>query len=476
MELVGASPFVEFFDPVPSGGLSSLPPPPYLNLPKPYDRVLDMNIERQSIVYEVVLNRDIGFQIVEGPDGLPMVGEVTPGSKSEKFGVLKGDYITSTSATAGDSLWTHNTADGVKSAITTRFVMSSSVTVRFERPLSAIPKEIQEKIHVPYQYVVRVKRPIGIHVIEAALPYDPEKEENGRAVLVQYLKPELGAARSKRIEIGDQIIAMSASWGDRLWAVNSVESFVVGVKMRTDKQLSFKLRRMVPLEVYSGQLQGRLQRAEKKKINSKETSLAVSSGAVEDIHLLRESSSIKIADVVDRLTNASSLQALWKFVREADGGKMLSSYNVNKLMSAALRLERPDLAAQIFEVSFGFFFDPVANPAKALMKVINDGAPVSFRRTPIYENEPMLAVPLTPNNFVATTAVKAYGRLKEPRKALAILPWLESGGARGAGVEPDVYFMSALLYVCAKEKMVSPLFSRLSSTSIHGLANFLFCR
>jgi hypothetical protein len=31
--------------------------------------------------------------------------------------------------------------------------------------------------------------------------------------------------------------------------VNSVESFVVGVKMRTDTQLSFQVRRMVPLEV-----------------------------------------------------------------------------------------------------------------------------------------------------------------------------------------------------------------------------------
>jgi hypothetical protein len=35
--------------------------------------------------------------------------------------------------------------------------------------------------------------------------------------------------------VGDQIVAMSASWGDRLWEVNSVESFVVGVRTRRDR-------------------------------------------------------------------------------------------------------------------------------------------------------------------------------------------------------------------------------------------------
>lgn len=42
---------------------------------------------------------------------------------------------------------------------------------------------------------------------------------------------------------------MSASWGDRMWEVHSVESFVVGVKMRTDSFLSVKIRRYIPLKV-----------------------------------------------------------------------------------------------------------------------------------------------------------------------------------------------------------------------------------
>ena len=45
---------------------------------------------------------------------------------------------------------------------------------------------------VPMFVDVKLKRPIGLHVVEG-----PNK-----AVLVQYIKPNLGAARSRRVEVG----------------------------------------------------------------------------------------------------------------------------------------------------------------------------------------------------------------------------------------------------------------------------------
>ena len=424
-----------------------------MSLPRPYNRILDFNLDRQAVAFEVTFNRNLDFEILQG-EKTPIVGEVVKGSKADLAGIRKGDYIVSTSATAGDSMWSHDTVEGVQSALNTRFVMSSTVTIRFERPLHSIPMEVSEKIHVPYEYVVRLKRPIGLHVVEGLVssPSDSQKEEPSRAVLVQYIKPELGAARSRRIEVGDQIVAMSASWGDRLWAVNSVESFVVGVKMRTDKQLSLKLRRMVPLEVYSGQLRGRLQRVKSRLV--KKESRANSTDEV----YLSAASSTNVGELLDRVQNVTALQAICKFIREADEGRMLTAFNVNKVMTAALRLERPDIAASAFESSFGFFHDPVSNPAKSLLDHIsneNRGGPFVYRPGSTTRTEPLLSVPIFPNNFVATTAVKAYGRLGEPIKALAVLPWLESGGSGGPPVAPDVFFMSALLYVCAKEKKVA---------------------
>ena len=57
---------------------------------------------------------------------------------------------------------------------------------------------------------------------------------------------------------------------------------------------------------------------------------------------------------------------------------------------------------------------------------------------------------LEPNNFVCTTAVKAYGRKMDANKALAVLPWMES-----KGLEADTYLLSSLLFVCAKTKRVT---------------------
>ena len=45
---------------------------------------------------------------------------------------------------------------------------------------------------VPMFVDVKLKRPIGLHVMEG-----PNK-----AVLVQYIKPNLGASRSRRVEVG----------------------------------------------------------------------------------------------------------------------------------------------------------------------------------------------------------------------------------------------------------------------------------
>ena len=57
---------------------------------------------------------------------------------------------------------------------------------------------------------------------------------------------------------------------------------------------------------------------------------------------------------------------------------------------------------------------------------------------------------LEPNNFVCTTAVKAYGRKMDVVRALAVLPWMES-----KGVIADTYLLSSLLFVCAKTKRVA---------------------
>lgn len=200
-----------------------------VDVPSPLHLIVDFNVDRNSVVYEVSLGREIGLEISPGENGQAVVGQVLVGSHAEKIGIMPGDVIVASSATAGSKMWSHASVDGIKSALSTRFVMSASVKIRFERDMNSIPMPVFRLLKIPYNFNVVVRRPIGLHVEEAT--------GDDKSVIVKRVTPELGAARTRRIEPGDQIVAMSASWGDRMWEVHSVESFVVGVRMRSDPQV-----------------------------------------------------------------------------------------------------------------------------------------------------------------------------------------------------------------------------------------------
>lgn len=46
-----------------------------LSIPAPLNQLVDVNLERRSVVYEVTLGRVIGIEIIQGPLG-PVVGQV----------------------------------------------------------------------------------------------------------------------------------------------------------------------------------------------------------------------------------------------------------------------------------------------------------------------------------------------------------------------------------------------------------------
>mmetsp|Transcript_31628 Transcript_31628/g.45553 ORF Transcript_31628/g.45553 Transcript_31628/m.45553 type:complete len:1038 (+) Transcript_31628:41-3154(+) len=422
------------------------------------DNIVDVNLERRAVVYEVEVGRDLGFEIIAGPsDNSAIVGQVFPGSRAESLGLQRGDLIVATSATAGDQMWSHDSVDSVRSALSTRFVMSASVRMRLERALASIPPSLVPLLRVPSLSTVKLKRPIGLHVVEG-----PQK-----AVYVQYIKPSLGAARSRRVAVGDQIVAMSASWGDRMWEVTSVEAFVVGVRMRSDSQLSFRLRRLVPLSVYCGQVAGRQQRLLVKQASSADPSFPTSAKNTvwvdspnpnpnPDGSLLARVEAIKTKAELARFWQqykALHCSAAASRSGQRDG---MTAFIANRVMSLALQLEMPELAADLFESVFGF--EALANPAASALRLFRDDsesreswASVALTSpSPEGSSEGSESRLVRPNNFVCTTAAKAYGRLFRVDEALALLPWLEDRVQEPA----DVYLMSTLLYVCAKAKRV----------------------
>ena len=365
-------------------------------------------------------------------------------------------------------MWTHHTADSIKSALSTRFVMGATVKMRLERKLDRIDPSLIPLLRVPFYSTVKLKRPIGLHVVEG-----PDK-----AVYVQYIKPDQGAARCRRVEVGDQIVEMSASWGDRMWEVNSVESFVVGVRMRSETQLTFRLKRLVPVSIYSNQLLNSSRRKEQQQSTPMPSASTATTAVADDNY------SLTLSEQLGRIQTARELKQLWKTMKAGllrtqqqdlssaqTGG--LSSYLVNKMMGLALKLELPEVAVELFEAVFGFrceeqllgLLDPGAEEASQVCwddvrstggggggggASASDGVDDAIiNTTTTAAAAARRKVYLKPNNFVCTTAVKAYGRLQAFDKALALLPWMEQ---QQQGEPADIFFMSALLSICAKSK------------------------
>ena len=72
-------------------------------IPSPLHKLVDTNLDRNSVVYEIVLNREMGIDISQG-DGFAYVSKVHENSRAAGMGIKVNDIVVATSATAGDQL------------------------------------------------------------------------------------------------------------------------------------------------------------------------------------------------------------------------------------------------------------------------------------------------------------------------------------------------------------------------------------
>lgn len=354
-------------------------------LQPPFNNLVDVNLDKQTIIYEVTLNRNLSIEFAQA-NGYVYISSVYPNSNAEGLGIKPNDVILAISATAGDKLWFHGTVEGLVSALSTRFVMSESVTLQLERPLSFIDNDLKKKLKIPLIQTVRIKRPIGIHVHEGS----------NKGVFIQYIKPGHGAALSNRVKIGDQVVGLSASWGDRLWDIDSVESFIVSVGMRSDPYISLKLKRMVPIDTFVG------------------VSISLSNDVNQKRIVQKETDSILI-EKIESAVNVDEIKAIWMSIRNDTKNYFTyyCNFYINKLMTACLKLGDESAAIDIFEKTYCYQCNDVCDEGTCLV----------------------------PNTFACTTVVKAYGNRNESDKILSILQFLDSHGKHHA----DSAFFSALI-------------------------------
>lgn len=554
------------------------------DIPSPYNNIVDVNIQRQSIIYEVELNRDHGIEFAQG-NNVAIVGKIDPNSPASLLGIEVGDIVTSTSATAGDAMWTHDSPESVQSALSTRLVLSSSVRARFERPINKIPPVLRDtrRVLVPYTSVVRLKRPLGIRVTEhkAFGPGDPRTSH----VYIDCVRSDYN-----KVKVLDQILAMSPMWGGageaNMWDVKTLDDFMRQLRMNTQQTLSLRIKRFVPLDEFTNKIEIDAARALQRSTSSSgaycntdmpdnvhpvptvqvdpmRTVLPVQPtrtvpvqpvGNVQPMRTVQPVQPMRTVQVVhtsitERIEKANSydqILEIWQHLIQThnsghpDGH--LTPYLVNKLMVAALALELPGLAVEIFQEAFGFAPpDRDLDPARVVLDILTDRDETveedatsylkisqtrNFNEDIVQENlllhnknfdqkvqknggkigkkseknnfveknnkilKPedffgkeknsgrndddddgadetddfsgfdnsqnipleklklqnfFINVKIKPNNFVCTTAIKAYGRCKQVSTAVSLFAWFES-----QGLAADTYLLTALLYVCAK--------------------------
>ena len=252
---------------------------------------------------------------------------------------------------------------------------------------------------------------------------------------------------------------------------------------------------MVPLDVYTGQASIKKYKHKEKgksvdgtaagKTNS-DSKLKLSKTGDSDSQnrFVRKNKLVRSEESsISSVKNIEELSEVWEALKV--GSEPLQQITINKVMTKALQLEEPYFAADVFEESFNFSCvsvsgDPSENipklvehldlddcatneyvidkeiPARGMVELHLPAerlvAKGKFRSKLARGDSAALSYHLEPNNYVCTTAAKAYGRLGPQNidKALGLVPWLEAHSSE----KPDVYFLTSVLYVCAKHKRV----------------------
>ncbi|KAJ1400525.1 hypothetical protein B484DRAFT_405999 [Ochromonadaceae sp. CCMP2298] len=251
---------------------------------------------------------------------------------------------------------------------------------------------------------------------------------------------------------------MSASWGDRLWEVHSsVDSFVMGVKMRTDTHLTFRLKRLVPLQVYAGQsapstVTGATATGTLGEMGTVSgTAVGEDKSRNRDLQDQQEEeeylAKLSLSQRIGRVKSANELKQLLQQIKEyhlprqsaSRGSEALTEFQANKFMSLALQLEQPQLAVDLFESAFGFKGDE--NNARDVLQLFKDGEreEVQWADMPPATKPPPFPTATTPfptapapapASVPAPSAASEEGGREEGRSVGA-------GGAVGAGAYKD---------------------------------------
>ncbi|KAL7488499.1 hypothetical protein ACHAW6_014093 [Cyclotella cf. meneghiniana] len=155
-------------------------------------------------------------------DGV-LVSSVAKGGLAWEAGVRAGDVLIATSATIGNKLWPKSTLDGVRSAISSRKVLSPTMDFEFRR-LGV--HEGTEQLNNINSFELTLSRPIGINV---------EDTDDGY-VTITGISSKASSAVTDNLRVGDRVVSVESSLGNKMWQVYNTDGLISAVTSRLPGQ------------------------------------------------------------------------------------------------------------------------------------------------------------------------------------------------------------------------------------------------
>ena len=321
---------------------------PYLNLDtlELEEMTSSQNLEEVEFMDEQGLARRIDGEF----QGI-VVASVIQGSAAWTAGVRAGDILQATSATMGSKLWPKSTLEGVRSAIQSRKAASKSMEIVFQLLGDAVDN----------QFELTLTKPIGIQLRETTDGYvEVSGFTENAPTLVRYA-----------VRVGDRVLAVDSSLGEKLWPVSTVEGVISSVTSRLPgQQITFRFER--PIQNFE-------ETSEVQVVSSvavDEAVVEVATPQVEERELLK-----RCREVIKRYT--ADAQEKNNFVNKyavpglvadkvldslASSGTRVDRITLSMIMAAYLSCRQSEKAIQVFEAITGLRADGSTSEAQAFIE------------------------------------------------------------------------------------------------------------
>ncbi|KAL7542112.1 hypothetical protein ACHAXR_011528 [Thalassiosira sp. AJA248-18] len=179
--------------------------------------------ENEPSLGSVQVLQNSALEMLTGSFDGVVVSSVARGGLAWNSGVRAGDVLTATSATMGSKLWPKSTLDGVRSALSSRKVMSSTMDFEFRRLLS---EDLNGGFEAVKSFELALSRPIGINV---------EDSDDGYVTITGISDKAAPVVRDNLL-VGDRVVSVESSVGAQMWDVFSTDGLTSAVTSRLPGQ------------------------------------------------------------------------------------------------------------------------------------------------------------------------------------------------------------------------------------------------